>query len=248
MSSHEIHRLLHEYGLAIVFVAVGLQALGAPIPGTTVLIAAAVYAAAAHGLPIAGVIAAGVLGALAGTCAGFAIGRWGGERLLIRVGRLARQPPERVQLIRRELAQRGAPWLFIARFITGGRNIAGLAAGASGMGVARFVAVSAAAATVWSLVNALEYYFFGHALAGASTWVQAGLIAAGIAWLVVSVWLLRRRVLRRVAAATAGRAGEPAGAPRGPARCETDRPAPGAAGSAAPLADGEVLGQGDLLG
>jgi membrane protein DedA with SNARE-associated domain len=216
MSSHEIHRLLHEYGLAIVFAAVGLQALGAPIPGTTVLIAAAIYAAAAHGLPIAGVIAAGILGALAGTCAAFAVGRWGGERLLVRIGRLARQPPERVRLIRRELAQRGAPWLFIARFITGGRNIAGLAAGASGMGVGRFVAVSAAAATVWSLVNALEYYFFGHALAGASTWVQVLLAVAGIAWLIGSVGLLRRRVLRRVAAATDEVAGEAEFAPPPP--------------------------------
>jgi membrane protein DedA with SNARE-associated domain len=41
----------------LVFAVVGLQALGVPLPGTTALIAAAVYAATSHGLPIAGVIA-----------------------------------------------------------------------------------------------------------------------------------------------------------------------------------------------
>jgi membrane protein DedA with SNARE-associated domain len=40
MSGHEIHHLLHEYGLGMVFAVVALQALGAPLPGTTVLIAA----------------------------------------------------------------------------------------------------------------------------------------------------------------------------------------------------------------
>ena len=48
------------------FAVVALQALGAPLPGTTALIAAAVYAATSHGLPIVGVIVAGALGALAG--------------------------------------------------------------------------------------------------------------------------------------------------------------------------------------
>ena len=234
MSSHEIHRLLHEYGLAIVFAAVGLQALGAPVPGTTVLVAAAVYAATAHGLPIAGVIAAGILGALAGTCGGFVIGRWGGERLLHRLGRIARQPPQRVALVRRELAERGTPWLFVARFITGGRNVAGLAAGASGMGFARFVGVSAAAATAWALVNALEYYFFGDALAGASTWVQVVLVLAGIAWLVVSVRLLRRRALRQMSRRPDG--------PRGGAVGGAGE------GSAAPVGGREVVGERDLLG
>ena len=86
MSSHEIGHLVHQYGSLLIFAAVALQALGAPLPGTTALIAGALYAATAHGLPIAGVIAAGALGALAGTTAGFALGRWGGERMLLAVG------------------------------------------------------------------------------------------------------------------------------------------------------------------
>ena len=100
MSSHELEQLLHQYGLALVFAVVALQALGLPLPGTTALIAAAVYAATSHGLPIVGVIAAGAAGALAGTTVAFALGRWGGERLLLGVGRRLGQSPDRVQRLR----------------------------------------------------------------------------------------------------------------------------------------------------
>jgi membrane protein DedA with SNARE-associated domain len=205
VGEHEITQLLHEYGCLLVFVIVALQAVGAPLPGTTVLIAAAVYAGTAHGLPIAGVIAAGALGALAGTSAGFALGRWGGERLLLRVGARLRQSPERVAQLRNEFAAHGAAFLFIGRFITGVRNVIGLVAGASGMALSRFLPVTAAAATVWALVNALEYYWFGHALAGASTWVQILLVCAGLVWMIVSLRVLRCRALRRIE-----RAGSPA--------------------------------------
>src|SRR5689334_2788156 len=81
----DVQHLVHEYGCLLVFAAVALQALGLPVPGTTVLIAAAVYAAAENGLPIVGVVAAGGIGALAGTTAAFAVGRYGGERLLLRL-------------------------------------------------------------------------------------------------------------------------------------------------------------------
>ena len=35
VSSHEIGHLVHQYGYALVFLVVALQALGAPLPGTT---------------------------------------------------------------------------------------------------------------------------------------------------------------------------------------------------------------------
>ncbi len=200
MSGHEIHHLLHEYGLGVVFLAAAAQAGGAPVPGTTVLVAAALYAGTSHGLPIAGVIAAGALGALAGTGAGYALGRWRGEPLLLWVAERLRQSPARVRRLRTELAAHGAPWLFVGRFVTGVRNVTGLLAGASGMRLDRFVAVSAAAAVVWATTNGLEYYFFGDALAGASTWVQVVLVCVGIAWMAISLNLLRRRALRRLRA------------------------------------------------
>jgi membrane protein DedA with SNARE-associated domain len=207
VSSHEIGHLVHQYGCALVFVVVALQALGAPLPGTTALIVAALYAATAHGLPIAGVIAAGAAGALAGTTAGFAVGRWGGERLLVRIGTRFSQTPERVMRLRREFAVHGQGWLFVGRFISGIRNVIGLVAGASGMPLKRFLPVTATAALVWALVNGLGYYWFGHALTRASTWVQITMVCVGLVWMLLSLNLLRRRVVRSMRSTSAAELG-----------------------------------------
>jgi membrane protein DedA with SNARE-associated domain len=198
MGSHEIHQLLHEYGLAVVFAVVGLQALGVPLPGTTVLIAAALYAGTSQGLPIAGVIAAGALGALLGTAGGFALGRWRGERVLVAVGRRLRQDSARIHALRGEFAAHAGTWLFIGRWVTGLRNVTGLLAGSSGMVTGRFVVLAAASSLVWAIINGLGYYWFGNALATADTWLQVVLIAAGVGWMVLSLNLLRRRAVRRL--------------------------------------------------
>lgn len=211
MSGHEIHHLVQVYGCAIVFAAAGLQALGAPVPGTTVLVAAAVYAAATGGLPIAGVIAAGAGGVVLGTGLGFLIGRRGGPALLIWLGRRLRQSPDRVHQLRGEFARHGGAWVFVGRFITGIRNVTGLLAGASGMPAARFLLVSTAAAIAWASLNALEYYWFGRALAGASTWLQVLLVLAGLAWMGLSLNFLRRRAVRRLQAAPDWESDSPAG-------------------------------------
>ena len=201
MGAHEIHHLVREYGILLVFLAVALQAMGPPVPGTTVLIAAAVYAATG-GLPLPGVIAAGALGALVGTTVGYGVGRWGGERLLLGVGARVRQNPERVQQLRRAFAAHGGVWLLVGRFFTGGRNLMGLLAGSSGMAMRRFLPISAAAALAWTLLNALEYYYFGHALLAAGTWLKVVLVCGGIAWMVLSFGLLRRRALQHLQAAS----------------------------------------------
>lgn len=199
MGSHEITHLIHQYGLLLIFAVVALQALGAPLPGTTALVAGALYAATGHGLPIVGVIAAGVAGALCGTCLGFTLGRLGGERLLLRAGRLLRQPPWRVHRLRVQFAAHGGSWLLFGRFITGVRNVTGLLAGASGMAFGRFLGFSAIAAFAWATINGLEYYWFGHALAAADTWLQVVLVAAGLLTLWLSFRVLRRRAGRSLA-------------------------------------------------
>ena len=196
MSTFGLEHLVHEHGLVLIFAAAAAQAVGAPVPGTTAVILGALYAADRHGLPIAGVIAAGALGALLGTCGGFAIGRWRGEQLLTVIGRRLRQSPERVQGLRAAFAARGTSVLFIGRFVSGLRNVLGLVAGASAITFRRFAVVSAAAATAWSLINGLEYYWFGRALEAADTWLQIVLICLGLAWLVLTFRLVRRAAVR----------------------------------------------------
>ena len=191
VSTHEITQLIHEFGLIAVFLATGLQAMGFPVPGGTALVIAGIDASSKNGLPLGGVIAAGALGAIFGGTAGFAVGRWRGEPVLLRVGRLFRQQPERVQDLRGQFQRNAIAPLFIARFVTGLRNVAGLAAGASGVPLGPFLAVSAAEALAWSTLITLEYYFAGHAILGAPTWLQIALIVVGLVATIASLRFLR---------------------------------------------------------
>jgi membrane protein DedA with SNARE-associated domain len=180
VSSHEITHLIHEYGLIVVFMAASLQAVGFPIPGGTALVAAGIDASTKHGLPVVWVIVVGMLGALLGTTIGYALGRWKGDPVLLRLGKLFRQTPERVEHLRHWFQENGVWPVFIARFITGLRNIVGLVAGATGMSFALFFAVSAVACAVWSTIITLEYYFAGHVILGAPTWLQILLVVFGL--------------------------------------------------------------------
>ena len=191
MSSHEITQLIHEFGLIAVFLAAGLQSMGFPVPGGTALVIGGIDASTNNGLPLAGVIVAGALGALFGGTVGFAAGRWRGESVLLRVGRLFGQQPERVQELRGQFERRSIAPLFIARFITGLRNVAGLLAGASGVGLGLFLAVSAVAALAWSALITLEYYFAGHAILAAPTWLQIAVIIVGVLATIASFRFLR---------------------------------------------------------
>jgi membrane protein DedA with SNARE-associated domain len=105
--------------------------------------------------------------------------------------------------LRRELAIHGRAWLFFGRFVTGLRNVIGLLAGASGIPLKRFLPVTAAAAVVWAVWNGLGYYWFGRALAAASTWLQVAMVCAGLAWMLLWLYLLRRRAFQRVRGSSA---------------------------------------------
>jgi membrane protein DedA with SNARE-associated domain len=197
LSAHEITQLIHDYGLAVVFVATSLQALGLPVPGGTSLVVAGIDASTKHGLPVIGVVIAGAAGALVGGVVGFALGRWRGESILLRLGALFGQRPERVQRLRAEFERHAIAPVFIARFVTGARNVAGLLAGASGMAVRPFLLVTAVAAAAWSTLITLEYYFAGHVLLGAPTWLQILLIIVGLVAAVLSFRLLKPGILAR---------------------------------------------------
>src|ERR1700681_3575832 len=85
-------------GYPLVFVLVGVESMGIPVPGETQLITAALTASSGR-LEIEWVIALAVAGAIIGDNIGYLIGRHGGRRILERPGRFERQ--------RREFLERG---------------------------------------------------------------------------------------------------------------------------------------------
>src|SRR6202012_4807638 len=86
---------LDNYGYLAVAGFVMLEDFGVPVPGETILILGAVYAGTGRlNIVLVGILAC--LAAILGANIGFAIGRYGGRRLVDRFGRYVLLTPERV--------------------------------------------------------------------------------------------------------------------------------------------------------
>lgn len=153
--------LLATFGYWAVLVLVGLESLGIPLPGETALVAAAVYAGATHRLSIALVILAATAGAIVGDNVGYAIGHWGGYRLLLRYGRYVRLDEARVKLGRYLFLKHGGKVVFFGRFVSILRTYAAFLAGTLRMPWWRFVAFNAAGGICWALLYGIGAYLLG---------------------------------------------------------------------------------------
>ena len=203
VSGHQIDHLLGRWGYAVVFVVVLLQASGIPVPGTTALAAAAVYAGTTHRLTIVGVIIAAAAGAILGFAASYAAGRFGGWRLLDRVGHRVGLTQVRLQTARAFFRQHGGAVVVLSRFVTGLRTWGGLIAGANLMPWPRFLVMDVIGGLAWSIANGVGYYLFGDVISRASTIVQIALVALAVISFVLTMLVLRNRARRFISATEA---------------------------------------------
>lgn len=188
---------LERYGDAAVFGGLLLESLGLPLPGETLLIAGAVLASQ-------GVLSLGFLlvtawcAAVLGDNIGFAIGRFGGRRLILRHGRWVGITPERFAWVEAFVGRFGAGVVVAARFFALLRQLNGLVAGTAGMGWGRFLACNALGAAIWVAAWGVGVYLLGHDLARLVPWVHRlgyALLAAGVVALALLLagWHRRRR-------------------------------------------------------
>lgn len=159
-----LHGWIDSYGYEAVFVLVGLESLGVPIPGETALITAALYAATTHRLDIAIIVAVAAAAAIIGDNIGFALGRWGGYRILRRYGRYVRFDQRRLKIGLYVFREHGGKVVFFGRFIAVLRTYAAFLAGTNRMRWTRFLIFNAAGGITWALVVGLGYYYLGAAL------------------------------------------------------------------------------------
>jgi membrane protein DedA with SNARE-associated domain len=131
--------LLTAFGYWAVVVLVALEGFGIPLPGETMLITAAIYAGATHQMSLPLIIAAAFAGAVVGSTGGYAIGYWGGFRLLIRFGKYIRLHEPRVKLGRYLFLRHGGKVVFFGRFISILRTYAAFLAGTARMPAWRFL-------------------------------------------------------------------------------------------------------------
>jgi membrane protein DedA with SNARE-associated domain len=139
---------LDHFGYWAVLLFVMIEDFGVPVPGETILIAAAVYAGAGR----LNVIAVGVIGfvaAIIGDNIGFAIGHYGGRALVLRWGRYVRLTEERLDKAEIFFQRHGAWIITVARFIEVLRQVNGIVAGTTGLRWRRFLAFNALGAALW---------------------------------------------------------------------------------------------------
>lgn len=200
--------LLMTYGYLAVFVFVGVESIGIPVPGETMLVTAAIYAGTTGRLSIFWVIVASSAGAIVGDNIGYVIGRTGGYRLIKRYGRYIRLEENRLRLGQYLFHKHGPKVVFFGRFISVLRIFAAFLAGVNQMHWRRFLFFNAAGGIVWSTLYGVAAYLLGQQLLRLSGPVDLVLAIVGLVVIIGAIVFLRRneaRLQREADAAMAGR-------------------------------------------
>jgi membrane protein DedA with SNARE-associated domain len=188
--------LVHDYGLVVLFLLIGMESAGIPLPGETALVAAGVLAARGD-MDIVTVIVVAAAAAIVGDNVGYWAGRLGGRRLLHRWEWLERHASRVLPWSERFFKRHGAKTIFLGRFVAVLRVTAAWLAGVSQMHWWRFFLYNALGGICWAVLVGLVAYYVGQAAAEAIG--RYGLIG-GVAVVVLLVVgaLLYRFVRRRM--------------------------------------------------
>lgn len=190
-SNLDLHQFIADYGYWAIALFVGLESMGLPLPGETILIIGAGYAGS-HDGSLAAVILSAAAGAIIGDNLGYVIGRQFGTRLLQRYGSKIGITPERIKLGQYLFMWYGGKVVFIGRFIAVLRFLAAFLAGTNRMPWPRFLMANAAGAILWATVVAVAAYTLGrgiHAIRGPLGLITMILAAAAV----VAIFLYLRR-------------------------------------------------------
>ncbi|HEY1595041.1 MAG TPA: DedA family protein [Thermoleophilaceae bacterium] len=190
----QLEQWLTDYGVLAVFVVVGVESIGVPVPGEAMLIAAALYAGSTHNLSIVAIVAAAAAGAIVGDSIGYTIGRTGGWRLLRRYGQRVGVDERRLKLGRYLFLTHGGKVVFFGRFISILRTYAAALAGVNHMPWRRFFAFNATGGIVWASIYGFGYYLAANLLEKLDTPFTVAFIVIGVAAIVAFFIYIRRNV------------------------------------------------------
>lgn len=188
-----VDHLLHTYGYWAVFLLVGAESLGVPLPGETILIAAGIYAGTTHKLSVWLIYAVAVAGAVLGDNVGFWIGDKGGYRLLRRYGRYVRLDEGKIKVGRYVFDRQGAKVVFFGRFVSVLRTYAAFLAGTLKMHWRVFLPFNALGGVVWAAIYTFVPYEVGSSITGANKVLEYALGAAAVVAIVAAIVVVRRK-------------------------------------------------------
>ena len=187
---HEtLTNLLESYGYVVLFLLVGLESLGIPLPGETALVTAAAFAASGR-LSIYRVVIIAAAAAILGDNGGYWIGRKGGLSLIRRYGRFLRVDEAKLRRAREFFDRHGGKTVFIGRFMALLRTWAAVLAGVGNMQYSTFMLYNALGGITWAVIFGALGYVFGRNLPMLQRYIgQASLALVLLAALIVVLFL-----------------------------------------------------------
>lgn len=228
----DIAPVLDHWGYLAVGGLLFVEDFGVPVPGETILIASAVYAGAGR-LNMITVVVIAVVAAVLGDNVGYAIGRFGGHRLVDRYGKYVLLPRERVRKAEDFFTRHGGKIVTVARFVDGLRQANGIIAGMTLMPWSRFLLFNAIGAILWVGAWCTVGYFAGRHLDTIYPQIERYELAlAGAAVVVIALFVVRHLRRRRRARAEEAAAEADAADDDGDPGTAKDTGATGATGEA----------------
>ena len=183
--------ILNNYGYLAVGFFLLLENFGLPLPGETILIAASVYAGAGQ-LNIFALAIIAIAASIIGDNIGFAIGRFGGERIILKYGKYILLSERRLKAAQTFFDKFGGPVVLIARFIAGLRQLNGIVAGTAEMKWRTFVIFNSIGATLWVGVWSSVGYFAGANIGQIYNYLHhAELVAGAIVFILIVISVLK---------------------------------------------------------
>jgi membrane protein DedA with SNARE-associated domain len=143
-----LERFVRDYGVLAVMVMLVFEALGAPLPGETLLIAASVVAARGD-MSLPALLIFAWAGSVLGDNIGYLIGRKLGRAAVTRYGAKIGITAARFNRAEGVFARYGAATVVFARFFNILRQLNGIVAGTLGMPWRRFLMFNALGAALW---------------------------------------------------------------------------------------------------
>jgi membrane protein DedA with SNARE-associated domain len=193
----DLEPFVRHYGVFAVMLVLMMESLGAPAPGETLLIFAAVLVANGE-MSLPALLVFAWAGVVIGANIGYAIGRKLGRTMIHRYGAKVGLNETRFSAVEDIYRRYGSQTVLFAEFLGILRQLNGIVAGALGMSWPRFVPLNAVAAALWVALWVFAASYFSehlHALIQAAhhKWVVAGVLAAVALALAVHLLIRHRR-------------------------------------------------------
>lgn len=173
------------YGLPVLFVALLIGAVGIPLPGSLMLLAAGSFIEQGD-MSFWQVLALSATGAILGDNAGYALGRWGGRRFERRISRFI-GGEKRFKAAEEWLKRREGAGIFLSRWlVTPLAPFINITCGVTGYSWPRFLLYDVLGEALWVVLYVLLGRFFSDRvqemsdLLGDFVWMIVGLLVVAV--------------------------------------------------------------------